>query len=260
VIILIHGYPTSSWDWEPIWPALLTDYRLVCLDMLGFGFSDKPDRRDYTIHKQSDLIEAYISELGLTKYHVLAHDYGDSVAQELLARQIQGTGKGECLSCCFLNGGLFPETHRALAIQKLMLSPLGKLVNKATGYKQFKAAFSTVFGAATKPSEQTLSTFWELINFKNGKHLFHNLITYIHDRKQHRLRWVHALQNSPIPLSLINGSADPVSGVHMVARYQELDCRLDHKLELASIGHYPHIEAASTVVDGYRSFLAELTV
>ncbi|MGB5267804.1 MAG: alpha/beta fold hydrolase, partial [Polyangiales bacterium] len=41
-IFLIHGFPTSSWDWAPIWSALHESYRLVALDMLGFGFSDKP--------------------------------------------------------------------------------------------------------------------------------------------------------------------------------------------------------------------------
>ena len=259
-IVLIHGYPTSSWDWAPIWQELLPHYRLVCLDMLGFGFSDKPDRRDYTIHQQADLFEAYINELSLTKYHVLAHDYGDSVAQELLARQLQGVGKGDWESCCFLNGGLFPETHRALFIQKLMLSPLGKLINKITGFKQFKVAFSAVFGTATKPDEQLLKAIWELINFNNGKHLFHNLITYILDRREYRERWVHAIQNSPVPLSIINGSADPISGAHMVARYKELNCRLDHLLELPEIGHYPHVEAPKTLKSAYLKFLNKTNI
>ena len=58
--------------------------------------------------------------------------------------------------------------------------------------------------------------------------MFHNLITYMRDRLEHRERWVTALQTSTVPLALINGSVDPVSGAHMVARYQELACRLDY--------------------------------
>jgi hypothetical protein len=41
-----------------------------------------------------------------------------------LARQLEGAGAGTWLSCCFLNDELFPETHRALLTQKLLLSPL----------------------------------------------------------------------------------------------------------------------------------------
>ena len=116
--------------------------------MLGFGFSDKPNNRKYSIHGQADVTEALVISKGLEKFHVLAHDYGDTVAQELLARQLEGTGAGKWLSCCFLNGGLFPETHRALTIQKLLLSPIGRWLNYFNGYSQFCRSFSSVYSAA----------------------------------------------------------------------------------------------------------------
>jgi len=257
-IVLIHGFPTSSWDWELMMPSLKKKYRVLCLDMLGFGFSDKPDRRNYTIHKQADLVEQFVREQGVDKFHVLAHDYGVSVAQELIARQLDKTGHGEWLSCSFLNGGLFPETHNALLIQKLLLSPLGGLVNRLLGYKQFKKSFSSVFGSKTKPSEEELKAFWDVVNFYDGKHVFSNCITYMNDRITHRERWLDALQNSLIPLSLINGSVDPVSGKHLVARYKELNCRLDHLCELEDIGHYPQFEAPNRVSEAYLNFIDNL--
>lgn len=258
-ILFIHGFPTSSWDWQPMWDALGKHYRLLALDMLGFGFSDKPDNRSYTIHRQADIVEALVDAKQLTHFHVLAHDYGDTVAQELLARQLDGTGAGKWLSCCFLNGGLFPETHRALLTQKLLLSPLGSLINSMSGYTQFRRSFSSVFGPNSKPSEEELQAFWTIINTNNGRHIFHNLITYIRDRKQHRERWVSALQNSTFPMGLINGSADPVSGEHMVTRYQELNCRLDYLAQLPSIGHYPQVEDPDSVQQHYQDFLASLS-
>ena len=254
-LLLLHGFPTSSWDWLPIWDDLAKDYRVIALDMLGFGFSDKPNNRNYSIHGQADIVEALVAAKGLESFHVLAHDYGDTVAQELLARQLEDTGAGKWMSCCFLNGGLFPETHRALLTQKLLLSPIGSLLNRLTGYKQFCQNFSSVFGDDSKPSEQELQNFWQLINFNNGKHLFHNLITYISDRRQHRERWVWALQTSTFPLALINGTKDPISGGHMVARYKALNCRLDYCAELPTIGHYPQVEAPRDVLVHYQRFL-----
>ncbi len=254
-IVLLHGFPTSSWDWQPIWDELSKDYRLIALDMLGFGFSDKPNTRQYSIHGQADIVEALVKTKGLTNFHVLAHDYGDTVAQELLARQLEGTGSGTWLSCCLLNGGLFSETHRALLTQKLLLSPLGKFLNRLTGYSKFSKNFSWVFGPQSKPSEQDLENFWWLINVNNGKHIFHNLITYMRDRIEHRERWVSALQKSTIPLAVINGSVDPVSGAHMVARYKELHCRLDYLAQLSVIGHYPQVEAPKEVYSHYQHFI-----
>lgn len=255
VILLIHGFPTSSWDWQPLWSELSKHYRLLCLDMLGFGFSDKPTRHRYSIHEQADIIEAMLKYHNIEEYHVLAHDYGDTVAQELLARQLEGTGQGHWLSCCLLNGGLFPETHRATRIQKLLLGPFGKLINSLTGFRQFSSSFSHVFGNDSKPSQQALEEFWELICYNNGKHAFSSLITYIHDRIEHRERWVNALQKSAVPIALINGSADPVSGKHMIKRHQQLNCRCDHLKELATIGHYPQVEAPKAVAQSYLDFL-----
>lgn len=255
-ILLIHGFPTSSWDWHKIIQALVQVADVEAIDMLGFGFSDKPNKRNYTIHRQADLHQDLLAQQQANEVHILAHDYGVSVAQELLARQHQDGIDLGIKSCCFLNGGLFPETHRALLIQKLLLSPLGPFLNRFLAFNKFKASFSHVFGAATQPSDQELRDFWEIINFKDGKHLFHNLITYMRDRKTHRDRWLTCLQQSKIPLALINGSDDPVSGQHLVARYQALACRLDYVKELSNIGHYPQVEDPSAVAQSYLEFLA----
>ncbi|MCI5048313.1 MAG: alpha/beta hydrolase [Aquisalinus sp.] len=258
-VLLIHGFPTSSWDWMPVWQALGQQYRLVAMDMLGFGYSAKPSSHTYSIMEQADIIEALVREKGLTRFHVLAHDYGDTVAQELLARQNNGSGAGKWQSVCFLNGGLFPETHKALLIQKLLLSPLGPLVNKLTSKPRFDKSFSNVFGPDTKPSVEELDAFWTLINYNDGKHIFHNLITYMSDRKEHRARWVRALRESVVPIALINGSVDPVSGAHMVARYREVVGTPDYFAALEGIGHYPQVEAPEEVSQHYLEFLGSLS-
>jgi pimeloyl-ACP methyl ester carboxylesterase len=258
-ILLIHGFPTSSWDWQPVWATLGKRYRLVAMDMLGFGFSDKPAEHQYSIHEQADLVEELVRVLGLERFHVLAHDYGDTVAQELLARQNAGDGAGQWLSVCFLNGGLFPEVHRALLTQKLLLSPLGWLFNKLSNKRKFDSAFSRVFGPDTKPSAQELDDFWSLVTYNDGKHIFHNLITYMNDRKRHRERWVEAIRQSSVPVALINGSVDPVSGAHMVARFRELELPLAWLEQLEDIGHYPQVEAPSRVSESYLKFLEQIT-
>jgi pimeloyl-ACP methyl ester carboxylesterase len=257
-ILLIHGFPTSSWDWTPIWSALNATHRLVAMDLLGFGFSDKPTPHRYSIMEQADLCEALVEDRKLETFHVLAHDYGDTVAQELLARHVDGVGVGRWRSVCFLNGGLFPETHEARLIQKLLLSPIGPLINKLSTKRTFEKSFSAVFGPGTKPSKDELDSFWSLINHNDGKHGFHSLITYMSDRKMYRERWVNALRRSPVPIGLINGSFDPVSGAHMVDRYREVVSPDHFIVELPEIGHYPQVEAPEAVAEAYGRFLRQL--
>lgn len=258
VILLIHGYPTSSWDWEALWRDLEKDYRLVTLDMLGFGFSDKPYPYPYLITEQADIIEALVTELGLQQFHVLAHDYGDTVAQELLARQ-NARADTQWLSLCLLNGGLFPETHHARLIQKMMLTPLGPLLTTLMKEKQLQRTMTKIFGPHTPPSRELIQHFWEVINYNNGRRALNKLINYIPQRIMHRERWVGALQQSKVPLALINGSVDPVSGAHMVARFIEVVGEPAFLLSLATIGHYPQVEAPAEVIAGYRQFLQQIS-
>jgi len=73
------------------------------------------------------------------------------------------------------------------------------------------------------------------------------------ERKRNRARWVGALTRSPIPMRVIDGAADPVSGAHMVDRYRELVQGADAVL-LEGIGHYPQVEAPRAVLDAVDAF------
>ncbi|MBP2280561.1 pimeloyl-ACP methyl ester carboxylesterase [Psychrobacter sp. PL19] len=90
-LLLIHGFPSASWDWEGMWDELTQHYYVITLDMLGFGLSDKPQNARYLISQQADICQNLLHKLGISDYHILAHDYGDTVAQELLARQVDGS-------------------------------------------------------------------------------------------------------------------------------------------------------------------------
>ena len=252
-LVLIHGFPTASWDWEALWPVLAHHYRLYTLDLIGFGFSDKPADYRYSLFDQATLVESLLTHEGVGAYHVLAHDYGDSVAQELLARQSDAGDRPALRSVAFLNGGLFPETHRPVLIQKLLLSPLGFLVGRLANRKRLAGNMQRIFGAATQPDAPLIDGFWELMSANGGRAIAHKLIRYMSERREQRSRWVGALQHARIPLKLIDGAADPISGAHMAARYRELVPQADITL-LEGIGHYPQIEAPAAVLDAYLSF------
>lgn len=251
-VLLIHGLPTASWDYHHIWPALDERAgRLLAPDMLGFGWSDKPTVHTYSIAEQADLHQELLRQKQIARVRIVAHDYGVTVAQELLARHYERLERGDrsllIERVCLLNGGLFPETHRPLLVQRLMLSPLGPAIAKRMTLGTFGRSFGKVFGPATKPSAAELDEFWQLVSAGEGLRMAHKLFHYIPERRRHRTRWVSALQRGGVPLTLINGPEDPVSGMHMVTRYRELVPRPDVVL-LPGIGHYPHVEAPAGVL------------
>ena len=246
-LLCIHGFPSASWDWHKLWPELTARFRVVAPDMLGFGLSAKPRDYAYSLRDQADLHEALLGALGIEAAHVLAHDYGDSVAQELLARQLERGDGLRLRSVCLLNGGLFPESHRARPSQKLLRSPLGPLFARLASESRFSANFAEVFGPRTQPSPAELHTVWRLNQHHDGLRVMPKLIRYIDERRQQRQRWVEALQRAVVPLRFINGPEDPVSGRHMAERYRELVPNPDVVL-LEGIGHYPQLEAPEAVL------------
>jgi pimeloyl-ACP methyl ester carboxylesterase len=257
-LLLLHGSPTSSWDWHHQWSALCRHFsRVVAADMIGFGYSAKPRDYDYTIADQADLQQGLLASLGIQRCHVIGHGYGDTVAQELLARQeerARGDSAGLTLeSVCLLNGGLFPESFRPTFLQKLLLSRIGMLVSKMMTEHGFRASFSGVFGPNTQPSFDELAEFWQLIAYNGGADLAYKQMRYLKEREQYRERWVEALQRSKVPLRFICGRLDPVSGMRMVQRYRELVPNPD-VVVLAGVGHYPQLEAPAELLQAYMEF------
>ena len=128
--------------------------------MLGFGLSDKPKNIRYSIMHQADLQEMVLADLGVSDAHLFVHDYGNTVGQELLARHNERSLSFAVRSICFLNGGLFPEQHRARPVQKLSLTPLGWLVSKQLSRSKLREGFDQIFGPATKASDSEIDAHW----------------------------------------------------------------------------------------------------
>lgn len=251
-LVCIHGFPSSSWDFEILWPQLTNRFELIAHDLVGLGKSAKPDRK-LTVSLQADVIEELLLSENIPSAHILAHDLGDTVAQELLARQSAGSSKIQWLSCVFLNGGIFPETHKPLLIQKLLLSPFGPILAKLTSEKSLHKSFHNIFSEAHPPSDEFIHQTWELICHDNGKAMIPKLIQYMNERKVSRERWVKPLVDKIVPIRLINGVEDPISGTHAADRFAEVipDADIVH---LDNSGHYPHVETPEEVLNAFVEF------
>ena len=198
-----------------------------------------------------------LAQRGVSACSILAHDYGDTVAQELLARSEEGTGQAagtpEIDSVCFLNGGLFYEAIRMRLIQRLLLTPLGPLLGRLYTRNAFARSFRPLFGDNTQPGSNELDRYWDLMTRDGGRKVIHRIQVYLRERKSKRQRWVGAMQKTDVPLRLILGTADPVSGTSIGERYRELIPSAD-VIDLEGIGHYPQLEDSEAVVREYLAF------
>lgn len=250
-LLLVHGFPTCSWDWAPLWDELTASWRVLTLDMLGFGLSAKPRDIDYTFALQADLQEHLLERHDVQEVVILAHDYGDTVTQEMLARHEERAGAGlRIRGICLLNGGMFIEAARPRPIQKLLLGPLGPVASALMNETLFRRSFSAVFAPETVPSPDELHDFWRAIAHNGGHRIAHKLGQYLRERHNHRRRYIRPMQTTRVPLRFICGMMDPVSGATMARRYLELLPEPD-LIELEAVGHYPQVEAPRAVLDHF---------
>ena len=265
-LLLVHGYPFSSFDWIKIWPTLTSRFNVIAPDMLGMGFSDKPTGYDYTVHHHADMHEALLAHLGVSECRILAHDLGDSVVQEMLARHESGSqsaGPLQIKSITWLNGGLFYETYRPRLVQKLLsASPAGGAISSLVMNGRFGSAIlertvREVFGPDTQPSSELLARFAELMDYNDGRRVTHLVGRFVVDRLHHRDRWVAAMLATDVPMRLIDGPYDPNSGRHLAERYREVIPDADVVLLGDLIGHWPQIEDPAGVLRHFLEFVSE---
>jgi pimeloyl-ACP methyl ester carboxylesterase len=255
-LLLVHGYPFNSYDWSEIWPELTSRFTVIAPDMLGMGFSDKPAAYEYSVHDHADMHEALLKEFGIDSCHVMCHDVGVSVVQELLARHDDGerTARAPRIdSITWLNGGLFYEAYTPRLAQTLLSkTPLGGVL---AGFRRtsLSRALTTrtineMFGPNTKPSPELLDKFHEILEYNDGKRVTHKVGRFVIDREHHRNRWVRAMRQTEVPMRLIDGPCDPNSGAHMADRYLEVIPDPDVILLDPAIGHWPQIEDPTGVL------------
>ncbi|KUI40643.1 alpha/beta hydrolase [Mycobacterium sp. GA-1199] len=263
-LLAIHGYPFNSWDWSLIWPTLTDRFTVIAPDMIGMGFSAKPVAYEYSVGDHADVHEALLEHLNVKRCHVLAHDLGDSVGQELLARSEfgqQSYGSVRYQSITWLNGGLFNEAYTPRTMQKLMSgTPLGDLMSPLQGRsslsrKMLERTLDEMFGPNTKPSRELMERFHEILEYNDGKRVLHKVGRFLGDRYTHRNRWVRAMRRTAVPMRLIDGPVDPNSGAHMARRYAEVIPDADVVMLAADIGHWPQLEAPEEVL---RHFLVHV--
>jgi pimeloyl-ACP methyl ester carboxylesterase len=255
-LLLIHGYPFNSWDWSLIWPTLIGRFTVIAPDMIGMGFSDKPVAYEYSVHDHADMHEALLAHLNVGVCHVLAHDLGDSVGQELLARREfgdQAYGSLGIESITWLNGGLFNEAYTPRLLQKLMSrTPLGDMTSRFQGSPVSRRivdrTLDQMFGPDSKPSPHMLDQFHQILNYNDGARVTHKVGRFVNDRYAHRNRWVRAMRQTAVPMRLIDGPIDPNSGRHMADRYREVIPNPDVVMLADAIAHWPQIEAPDAVL------------
>jgi pimeloyl-ACP methyl ester carboxylesterase len=258
-VLVLHGFPTCSFDWRHVLPVLGQRRRVVLFDFPGFGLSAKPDQR-YSIRRQADVAEAVCAALGLVRIALVTHDMGDSVGGELLARDLDGGLDLEITRRVLANGSIYLELAHLTPGQLFLLDlPDARLDPRPAAAPPddgaaMRAALAATFSRDSPPDPGELEAQWALIARGGGQLLLPRTIRYIEDRRAEEGRFTGGIERHPSPLAVVWGDQDPIAVVAMVDRLR--GHRPDAEVTvLDGVGHYPMIEDPARFAAATAAFL-----
>lgn len=242
-LVILHGYPTSSYDYYKVLTQLSKKYRVIIHDHLGYGFSDKPLDYSYSLIEQADVALQLWKQLGLEEVTLLAHDYGTSVCTEILARHNKQQIDLQINNLILCNGSVHIELSQLRTIQKLLKNKYtGKWVAKLTSYSIFSKNLRNVYFDKTQATEKEMVAIWKQLENNNGRAVIHLLSSYMVERYTFWHRWIGALKETTIPTKIIWAKNDPVA-VSAIAELLATEIP-NNKLDwIENCGHFPMLES-----------------
>ncbi len=226
VLLLVHGFPTSSIDWFDIAELLKDRYRVCALDFPGYGFSDKPLGWGYSLARDAELLDFYVREvLGAESVVVLAHDRGSSVG----INYALGTTdqKSESSAAPFVehlvltDGNIFLPLSNLTEFQRLVLdeSTAPAVLEVLTAERLAAGMGLTTFSPPRPADHADVQALTDTFVHADGVKVLHETIQYLAERAEHERDWLEALSAQDLRTTVIWGMLDTVSpprvGMHV---------------------------------------------
>ncbi|MCT7660023.1 alpha/beta fold hydrolase [Mycobacterium deserti] len=252
VLLLLHGMAGSSETWRAVIPQLSRRYRVVAPDLLGHGQSDKP-RGDYSLGAFAVWLRDLLDELGVTRATIIGQSLGGGVAMQFVYQHPDYCQRLILIS----SGGLGPDVGWTL---RLLSAPGAEFILPIIAPQPVLTAgnkIRTWLSAAGVQSPRG-AEMWSAYSSLSDPKTRHAFLRTLRSVVDYRGQAVSALNRlhvaSEIPTMAIWGDQDRIIPVDHA--YAALAARPDSRLEvLEGVGHFPHVERPSDVVDLIDDFI-----
>jgi pimeloyl-ACP methyl ester carboxylesterase len=256
-MLLLHGFPTSCYDWRGVVELLSRRARTIAPDLLGFGLSDKPSAYSYSLFQQADTIEELLTTLNVRSAHVVSHDLGTSLHSELLARQAEGRLRFELQSSTFLNGSMLQWLAKITPFQQQLAAnatlPQAIEICRSMSPERYVQGLQSLMRRPEAITAVDAQVMGELLLYQDGHLRLPALAGYMRERYVHADRWLGAIENARSPVQLLWADGDPIAHVDM-GRELAQRCPRAQYHELAGLGHFLLIEDPPAIAKKIEEF------
>lgn len=235
-LVLIHGFPNSSFDYYKMIPYLEDEYHIAALDFPGSGFSDKPlDGYNYMLAENAEIVDYFVREVvGFEDFALFTHDRGVSIGLAFLGNYLDNPNPGYTINYHFLsNSGMFLPLANLVPFQLALL-------DAEAGPRMIEARAAQP--RRTEGAPESLA-FSDIFAFNQGNLSLLYVGRYLLERQVNETRWLENLPRSPIPVAYLWGLTDSVNPIRIPNHVWDTYLN-DREVEssfwiLPTAGHYP---------------------
>ena len=253
-IVLVHGTPTWSFEYRRLIAELSRSRRVIALDHLGFGLSDRPQGFGYRSEDHARVFAAFVEALGVQRFTLVVHDFGGPIALPVAIAHPERIS-----SLVVLNSFMWPIDDPKLERQaRFAGSGWGRFLYRYLNFslrvllpfaygdkRRLSSAVHRQYLAPFRARGARVQVLWALAR------------SLLASRAHFAELWANRARLASIPSLVLWGQADRAFPAHFLERWAEA---LPHaRIEaLPGVGHWPHEEAPERVLESVRRFLDRL--
>ena len=243
-LLIVHGFPNSSFDFHALIPLLSDDFYIAALDFPGSGFSDKPlDGFSYMLAENAEILDYFVTDIvQFDDFAMFTHDRGVSIGLAFLGNYIDNPDPDYTLNYHFLsNSGMFLPLANLMEFQTAILDPV-------RGPQMIEFRKSRPRLTEGDPVELA---FADIFAFNDGVSALLHVGKYLLERAENEFDWLENLPRSPVPVAYLWGLTDTVNPIR-IPNYVWLNYLNERDVEssfwvLPTAGHYPQREKPEQV-------------
>ena len=245
-VLLVHGLGASSYAWRTVSAELARDFRVVALDLAGFGLTERPrSKKSYSGSAQGELVLAVMDRLGIARAHLVGHSYGGSVSMALAVRSPE---RVRSLTLVNSSGPDYPQARRSAAAALLPVTSLyvrTRSLRRANVEKKLRR--SAADDSVVTPA--LVDEYWRRLKVEGAPRAFWGLTAPLADPQES-----FELADVATPTVVIWGALDELIRVDR-ARRAAARMQASRFVVIEGAGHVPMEERPQELVRLLRTFL-----
>lgn len=243
-VVLLHGAASSLQTWDGWVKRLSNHYRVIRLDLPGYGLTGPSPDKDYSMRRYVRFLDAFLKKLNIRSCYLAGNSLGGHIACEFAAEHGESVKK-----LILIDSGGYTLEERGILAAKMARSPLLRPIVRYVTPRFFAAMnVREAYGASTKVSDDVIDRYYELLLRKGNRETF---IAMCNRRPEDSSAHIRTIR---IPALILWGKDDRIIPVRY-AQYFLRDIPGSKVIVYEGTGHVPQEEIPEKTASDVLSFL-----